>query len=80
MKKLTLIMKMMNMMKRPLMLIRWEIIMRLLMMMQLKLKQKIKSVKTPEMGLKYRQMSQNTSQMNMQRMNAQHVRIMSTGQ
>ena len=42
-------------------------------MMQLKLKQKIKSVKTPEM-------SQNTSQMNMQRMNAQHVRIMSTGQ
>ena len=49
-------------------------------MRQLKLKQKIKSVKTPEMGLKYRQMSQNTSQMNRQRMNAQHVRIMSTGQ
>ena len=49
-------------------------------MMQLKLKQKIKSVKTPEMGLKYRQMSQNTSQMNRQRMNTQHVHIMSTGQ
>ena len=54
--------------------------MRLLMMMQLKLKQKIKSVKTPEMGLKYRQMSQNTSQMNRQRMNARHVRIISIGQ
>ena len=49
-------------------------------MMQLKLKQKIKSVKTPEMSIKYRQMSQNTSQMNRQRMNARHVRIMSTGQ
>ena len=41
-------------------------------MMQLKLKQKIKSVKTPEMSLKYRQMSQNMSQMNRQRMKAQH--------
>lgn len=45
-----------------------------------KLKQKIKSVKTPEMSLKYRQMSQNTSQMNRQRMKAQHRLITSKGQ
>ena len=50
------------------------------MMMQLKLKQKIKLVKTPEMSLKYRQMSQNTSQMNRQRMKAQHRLITSKGQ
>ena len=49
-------------------------------MRQLKLKQKIKSVKTPEMSLKYRQMSQNMSQMNRQRMKAQHRLIMSKGQ
>lgn len=60
------------------------IIMRLWMMtiwmMQLKLKQKIKSVKTPEISLKYRQMSQNMSQMNRQRMKAHHRLIMSKGQ
>ena len=35
-------------------------------------KQKIKAVKTPEISLKYRQMSQNISQMDRQRMKAQH--------
>ena len=49
-------------------------------MRQLKLKQKIKPVKTPEMSLKYRQMSQNMSQMNRQRMKAQHRLITSKGQ
>ena len=49
-------------------------------MRQLKLKQKIKSVKIPEMSLKYRQMSQHMSQMNRQRMRAQHRFIMSKGQ
>ena len=49
-------------------------------MRQLKLKQKIKSVKTPWMGPKYRQMSQNTSQMNRQRMKAHHRLMTSKGQ
>ena len=49
-------------------------------MRQLKLKQKIKSVKTPWMSLKYRQMSQHMSQMNRQRMKAQHRLITSKGQ
>ena len=40
----------------------------------------VKSVKTPEMSLKYRQMSQHMSQMNRQRMNAQHRLITSKGQ
>ena len=39
-----------------------------------------KSVKTPEMSLKYRQMSQNTSQMNRQRMKAHHRLLTSKGQ
>ena len=49
-------------------------------MRQLKLKQKIKSVKTPQMSLKYRQKSQNMSQMNRQRMKAQHRLITGKGQ
>ena len=54
--------------------------MMMIWMMQLKLKQKIKSVKTPEMSLKYRQMSQNMSQMNRQRMKAHHRLMTSKGQ
>ena len=72
--KMNLIMKMMNMMKSPLSLIQGLIIMKLCILTQWMMmpKQKIKAVKTPEMSLKYRQMSQNMSQMNRQRMKAQH--------
>ena len=61
---------------------RWgEASLMMMRMMQLKLKQKIKSVEnTGDEHKKYRQMSQNTSQMIRQRMNVQHVRIMSKGQ
>ena len=68
------IMKLMNMIKRPLSLIQGLIIMKPWMMTlwMLMPKRKIKLVKIPEISLKYRQMSQNISHMDRQRLNAQH--------
>ena len=59
------IMKLMNMMKRPLSLIQWLIIMKFCILTQWMMmpKRKIKSVKIPEISLKFRQMSQNISRM-----------------
>ena len=73
--KLNLIMKTMNMMKSPLSLIQGPIIMKFCILTQWMMmpKRKIKAVKTPEM-------SQNMSQMDRQRLNAQHRLITSKGQ